>query len=131
MLSRWTPSRGKIYSIRTLVRLTSLSWPHLHYLLTHEIANAVAQSDKLEFLQDIVPKTVTYKSVKDSAAVTRARLNGDHGTEEKGGKVNGKKQKKINGGGWLTKGPAMDDDPDAQLQMEARQAAGDDDVDMG
>jgi DNA polymerase epsilon subunit 4 len=91
----------------------------------------VAQNDRLEFLAPIVPKTVTFKSVRDSAAVTRARLNGEH-AEEKAGKTNGKKQKKINGGGWLSKGPAVDDDPDAQLQMEARQAAGDDDdVDMG
>ncbi|KAH7031291.1 histone-fold-containing protein [Microdochium trichocladiopsis] len=42
-----------------------------------DIANAVSHKDNLEFLSDMVPKTVPYKQIKSQAAATRAKLNGE------------------------------------------------------
>jgi DNA polymerase epsilon subunit 4 len=73
--------------------------------LTNTIAaNAVSHQDNLQFLEDIIPKTVPYKQIKAHAAATRANLSG--GAKAEGGGVaqedsrptpprqpNGKKQK--------------------------------------
>lgn len=40
-------------------------------------ANAVAHHDHLEFLEDVVPKTVPYKKIKGQAAAARAQAQGD------------------------------------------------------
>ncbi len=40
-------------------------------------ANAVARQDNLEFLEDVVPKTIPFKNVKSSSLMTQARLRGD------------------------------------------------------
>jgi len=42
-----------------------------------DIANAVSHKDNLEFLSDMVPKTVPYKQIKSQAAATRAKVTGD------------------------------------------------------
>ncbi|KAI1201423.1 hypothetical protein F5X97DRAFT_320500 [Nemania serpens] len=42
-------------------------------------ANAVSHQDNLQFLEDIVPKTVPYKQIKAHAAATRAKLGGGPG----------------------------------------------------
>ncbi|KAK4141064.1 histone-fold-containing protein [Dichotomopilus funicola] len=42
-----------------------------------DMANAVALQDNLEFLEDIIPKTTSYKDIKGKAAAARARVNGD------------------------------------------------------
>ncbi|KAI1321714.1 histone-fold-containing protein [Xylariaceae sp. FL0255] len=41
-----------------------------------DIANAVSHQDNLQFLEDIVPKTVPFKQIKAHAAATRANLSG-------------------------------------------------------
>ncbi|KAI1431882.1 histone-fold-containing protein [Xylaria sp. CBS 124048] len=41
-----------------------------------DLANAVSHQEKLEFLQDIIPKTYVYRLIKDQAAATRLRLSG-------------------------------------------------------
>lgn len=47
-------------------------------LLTFDFsANAVSHKDNLEFLSDMVPKTVPYKQIKSQAAATRAKVTGD------------------------------------------------------
>ncbi|KAL2754370.1 hypothetical protein ACRALDRAFT_2043370 [Sodiomyces alcalophilus JCM 7366] len=42
-----------------------------------DLASAVAHNDNLEFLEDVIPKTVPYKKIKNQAAATRARVQGD------------------------------------------------------
>ncbi|KAB5532593.1 histone-fold-containing protein [Coniochaeta sp. 2T2.1] len=109
-----------------------------------DMANAVLSRDNLEFLEDVIPKVVSYGKIKDQAAATRAKLKGEKKTgiagaaedsaAPSGGLPNGKKHK-TNGhaatnGAVL--GGAHDDDPSAQLEMEMRQAqrSNDGDVDM-
>ncbi|KAI1820819.1 hypothetical protein F4861DRAFT_36925 [Xylaria intraflava] len=41
-----------------------------------DLANAVSHQDNLEFLEDIIPKTVSYRQIKANAAATRANLSG-------------------------------------------------------
>ncbi|KAI0549226.1 hypothetical protein F4679DRAFT_277101 [Xylaria curta] len=41
-----------------------------------DLANAVSHHDNLQFLEDIIPKTVPYKQIKAHAAATRANLSG-------------------------------------------------------
>ncbi|KAI1192242.1 histone-fold-containing protein [Nemania serpens] len=48
-----------------------------------DIANAVSHQDNLQFLEDIVPKTVPYKQIKAHAAATRAKLGGGPGAGAK------------------------------------------------
>ena len=99
------------------------------------LANAVSSNDNLEFLEDVVPKTQPYKAIRQKAAETRARINGDATTGEKqdGGQeapaTNGKKQKLlVNGGtGMLDAGSlGREEDANAQLELEASQAGGED-----
>lgn len=56
-------------------------------LLTHSTppkkANAVSHQDNLEFLTDMVPKTVPYKQIKAQAAAKRAQLNGQRTANER------------------------------------------------
>lgn len=99
-------------------------------------ANAVLHHDNLEFLEDVAPKTTTYKQVKDQAAATRAKLKGEKKAEEPAaGLPNGKRQKSLPSGsqanGRAPSRTAGEDDPSAQLQLEMRQARDhDDDVAM-
>lgn len=103
-------------------------------------ANAVLHHDNLEFLEDVVPKTATYRQVKDQAAATRAKLKGEKKTTDESaaaGMPNGKRQKSVASAGDANGRPASraalgDDDPSAQLELEMRQARqeGDEDVAM-
>ncbi|RCI08355.1 hypothetical protein L249_8960 [Ophiocordyceps polyrhachis-furcata BCC 54312] len=47
-----------------------------------DIANAVSNQDNLEFLQDIIPKTMPYGKVKTKARETQARLRGDKSADK-------------------------------------------------
>lgn len=97
--------------------------------LTSTTANAVAANDNLEFLEDVVPKTHTYKSIRQKAQETRAKLNSELGLEDKP-LSNGKKQKlQVNGARVMNVSRATDEqseDANAQLEWEASQAAGED-----
>ncbi|KAK4187111.1 histone-fold-containing protein [Podospora australis] len=42
-----------------------------------DLANAVAHQDNLEFLEDVIPRTASYKEVKAKAAAARSRVQGD------------------------------------------------------
>ncbi|KAJ0340825.1 hypothetical protein COL922a_002950 [Colletotrichum nupharicola] len=91
------------------------------------VANAVNHHDNLEFLEDVIPKTIPYKKIKDQAAISRAN-------PRKADSEPKKRQSTTNGVNGTAAGPAaaaaamQDDDPNAQLEAEARQADGD--VDM-
>lgn len=120
-----------------------------------DVANAVSANDNLEFLEDVVPKTHPYKAVRQKAAETRARINGEAVTEEgqesEAAAPNGKKQQLLvnggsgmmdvgaaagaadreeTGGGERTEGEAREEDANAQLELEANQAGGNEDVVM-
>ncbi|KAF4920226.1 DNA polymerase epsilon subunit C [Colletotrichum viniferum] len=94
-----------------------------------DLANAVNHHDNLEFLEDVIPKTIPYKKIKDQAAISRAN-------PRKADSEPKKRQSTTNGVNDTAAGPAaaaaaaamQDDDPNAQLEAEARQADGD--VDM-
>ncbi|KAK4176009.1 histone-fold-containing protein [Triangularia setosa] len=122
-----------------------------------DIASAVAHQDNLEFLEDVVPKTTSYKDVKGKAAAARTRVKGEKAgagaaaaaaaaaaaTEQQPeGMPNGKKHKTANG---THASPAANGiqrsrilssdsgDPNAQLEAEAelaRRGASGEDVDM-
>lgn len=106
-------------------------------------ANAVARQDNLEFLEDVVPKTIPYKNVKASAQATQARLRGDNKIADDNNRpLTAQSQLATNGGGPslvngdLTHGTpsraAAEEDPNSQLEMEMRQAQShhDEDVQM-
>ncbi|KAK8128082.1 hypothetical protein PG984_009190 [Apiospora sp. TS-2023a] len=123
-----------------------------------DIASAVHHQDNLEFLEDVVPKTVKFRDIKAQAAATRATLRGERAKNDANGSVqqelpmaNGSSAKKhkssgsrssLNGSaniaGMLGGGAAgsarqsHDDeaaDPNDQLEMESRQARGEADDD--
>lgn len=96
------------------------------------IATAVNHHDNLEFLEDVIPKTVPYKKIKDQAAAARIQPRKADSEPKKRKSTNG-----VNGvvvPATASDDPAADalrdDDPSAQLEAESRQAAGDGDVDM-
>ncbi|UQC89712.1 histone-like transcription factor and archaeal histone [Colletotrichum lupini] len=113
---------------------------------TYPPATAVNHHDNLEFLEDVIPKTVPYKQIKDSAAA--ARLNPRKADQEpkkrqstlktKGANAGASSSGNSNGVNGTAAAAALDpvaavihsDDPSAQLVAEARRAAGDEDVDM-
>ncbi|KAI1491683.1 histone-fold-containing protein [Biscogniauxia mediterranea] len=49
-----------------------------------DLANAVSHQDNLQFLEDIVPKTVPYKQIKAQAAAKRAQLSSGSGGSKGG-----------------------------------------------
>ncbi|KAK7449083.1 histone-like transcription factor and archaeal histone [Colletotrichum acutatum] len=110
-----------------------------------DLSTAVNHHDNLEFLEDVIPKTVPYKQIKDSAAA--ARLNPRKADQEPKKRQSTLKTKgagassgnsNSNGINGSAATAALDpvtavihsDDPSAQLVAEARRAAGDEDVDM-
>jgi DNA polymerase epsilon subunit 4 len=113
-----------------------------------DMANAVTHQDNLEFLEDIIPKTASYKAVKGQTAAARAKVSGDktagaaaaEADRPTDGMPNGKRPKSImNGNGspaanGISRGRVLSSDavdPNDQLEMEMRQAQQqDEDVDM-
>jgi len=93
-----------------------------------DLANAVARLDNLEFLSDIVPRTVTYKQVKERKARGEASADGE--VESGQTTLDGRKATTNNRNGPGMDGasglPTDDDagpsDPNAQLEMESRRA---------
>ncbi|ORY64959.1 histone-fold-containing protein [Pseudomassariella vexata] len=116
-----------------------------------DVASAVQSVENLEFLGDLVPKTVKYKDIKATAAAKRAQLRTGpvpEANEEAQPVSNGGKKHKasisrssLNGsanigsllGGNGARRQSEEDgmeDPNDQIEMEMRQARGQDDVDM-
>lgn len=91
-----------------------------------DLAAAVARMDNLEFLSDVVPRTVPFREVK----AKRARENRGEGAKDKGqmklamGGGNGF-EAVVADGGEAANGAGEEDedaDPERQLQMESRGA---------
>ncbi|GKU03499.1 histone transcription factor and archaeal histone family protein [Fusarium langsethiae] len=91
-------------------------------------ASAVSHHDNLEFLEDVVPKTVPYKHIKAAAKATQARLQGDNsGNQTINFPVaNGAKKPHVNGSSMGASAHLNDgqNDPNTQLELEVRQASG-------
>lgn len=68
MLSNQRENPGGIFSTKTLVRIKDAT--HWSLLTAIAKANAVSRIDNLEFLQDVIPRTVTYKQYKEKKAKT-------------------------------------------------------------
>lgn len=86
-------------------------------------ANAVARLDNLEFLSDIVPRTVPYKQVKEKKVPQAPQLANGEGSMEAG------QTTLLNGANGFAHEAAGEDgedaaaaDPNAQLEMEIRGA---------
>ena len=100
-------------------------------LLT-SIASAVSRLDNLEFLSDIVPRTVPYKAIKEKKPTAGSSTNGESSNIEAGQTtLDGKKPiiNGTNGVGGHARTVSLDatddgagDDPNAQLEMEIRGA---------
>jgi hypothetical protein len=131
----WSVNPGETSSIRMLVRVSPQ--PHTYEkpkLLTALKANAVARQDHLEFLEDVVPKTVPYKAVKAAASETQARLRGETKTDESqaaassqspAATTNGNAPNGKTGTPSAPKaGNNADGNPSDQLELEMRQAHG-------
>jgi hypothetical protein len=87
------------------------------------IASAVAHHDNLEFLEDVVPKTVPYKNIKAKAKATQARLQGDNTNQKlEFPLANGVGKPLVNGNSVAHHD--RQDDPNSQLELEFRQASG-------
>jgi len=116
-----------------------------------DVANAVARQERLEFLEDVVPKTIPYRNIKAHSAETQSRLktvNTAGGGDEV---VMGRPRTATNGStttsivngdstfGMLTSPRALnstpthpasvaalvsEEDPSQQLELEMRQANG-------
>jgi len=91
-----------------------------------DLANAVARNDNLEFLSDIVPQTVPYKSVKERKVAAGPATNGEGSVEAGQTTLDGKKPM-LNGTNGFASHPTAvviddDDEPNAQLEMEIRGA---------
>ncbi|KAL4722523.1 hypothetical protein ACLX1H_010400 [Fusarium chlamydosporum] len=93
-----------------------------------DVASAVSHHDNLEFLEDVVPKTVPYKHIKAAAKATQARLQGDNSNNQTINfpMANGSKKPLVNGSSMSASAHLNDreDDPNSQLEQESRQAAG-------
>ncbi|KAG5934690.1 hypothetical protein E4U53_000624 [Claviceps sorghi] len=95
-----------------------------------DIANAVSHHDNLEFLEDVVPKTIPFKKIKASAGATQSRLRGEKVPAAPNGSV------RAGGGGGIAREdtgftartvPLREEereDPNDQLEWEMRQAGG-------
>ncbi|PHH75359.1 hypothetical protein CDD80_2456 [Ophiocordyceps camponoti-rufipedis] len=101
-----------------------------------DVANAVSHHENLEFLEDIIPKTVPYKQVKAAARETQARLRGDKTAEKAAAAAAARAVAPItNGNGAVLVNGHVDTfsvlrgsvdrpaDPSEQLELETRQAA--------
>ncbi|RGP78460.1 histone-like transcription factor and archaeal histone family [Fusarium longipes] len=93
-----------------------------------DVASAISHHDNLEFLEDVVPKTVPYKHIKATAKATQARLQGDNSSNQTINfpVANGAKKPLVNGSSTGTSAYVNDgqNDPNSQLELESRQAGG-------
>ncbi|KAK1968139.1 histone-like transcription factor and archaeal histone [Colletotrichum sublineola] len=110
-----------------------------------DLATAVNHHDNLEFLEDIIPKTVPYKQIKDQAAAARAQpRKADQEPKKRQSTLKASAANGVNGSSTrASAAPTADpltaalhsDDPNAQLEAESHQVAAatagdDEDVDM-
>jgi DNA polymerase epsilon subunit 4 len=85
-------------------------------------ASAVSHLDNLEFLVDVVPKTVPFKEVKEKKAPAGiSKINGESSVEPGQTTLDGMKPAVNGTNGFDHAGPSGtggDEDPNAQLEME-------------
>jgi DNA polymerase epsilon subunit 4 len=92
------------------------------------LANAVAHLDNLEFLVDVVPRTVPYKQVREKKAPAGSKTTNGESSAGPGQTTIDGRTPFVNGSnGFDHSGVADDDDgaagdPNAQLEMETRRA---------
>ncbi|KAK5289114.1 hypothetical protein LTR16_003081 [Cryomyces antarcticus] len=72
-----------------------------------DVANAVARIDNLEFLSDVVPKTMTFKALKEKEAKEGKTGGNMNGVAGRGGSMNG--QRTLDGRGALADDDAVDE----------------------
>jgi DNA polymerase epsilon subunit 4 len=103
-----------------------------------DVANAVARQDNLEFLEDVVPKTVPYKAIKNTsknAAAPSSKAAEDRPATANGTAGSGPVQEApsiVNGDAAFAVRPPTRErvvveeqqDPSEQLELEMRQAHG-------
>ncbi|UNI21994.1 DNA-directed DNA polymerase [Purpureocillium takamizusanense] len=110
-----------------------------------DVANAVAHQDNLEFLEDVAPKTIPFKKVSAASREAQARMRGDktapaaadNGTHRRRSNPHANGLAAVNGNGSARglgtafsvalrddRASAQADDPNEQLELEMRQAAG-------
>lgn len=87
----------------------------------------MARVDNLEFLSDIVPRTITYKQVKEKKAPNAPGVSNGEGSVETGQTTLDVRTTVLNGANGFGHGGAGDDtddagtaDPNAQLEKEMR-----------
>lgn len=99
-----------------------------HALADPTLANAVAHLDNLEFLVDVVPRTVPYKQVREKKTpATSKTTNGESSAGPGQTTIDGRAPFVNGSNGFDHSGGADDDegaagDPNAQLEMETRRA---------
>lgn len=99
----------------------------------------MSHHDHLEFLEDVIPKTVPYKKIKATANATQARLRGENVAEDRPhtaqSQTNGSGATIVNGERSVastfsvplartSNSAATEEDPSEQLELEMRQAQG-------
>ncbi|KAF5025821.1 hypothetical protein F66182_2154 [Fusarium sp. NRRL 66182] len=92
-----------------------------------DVASAISHHDHLEFLEDVVPKTVPYKNIKAATKATQARLQGDSSNQSIDmAMANGNSKPRVNGNsmGVSAHVNQTQDDPNSQREVELRQAHG-------
>lgn len=97
--------------------------------LTPALANAVAHQDNLEFLVDVVPRTVPFKQVKEKKAPTSSKVANIESSIGPGQTTLDGRTLLVNGTNGAPHAGIVDDadngstaDPNAQLEMETRGA---------
>lgn len=88
-----------------------------------DLSSAVSHLDNLEFLVDVVPKTVPYKEVKEKKTPTGpGKINGESSVEPGQTTLDGRNPIVNGTNGFEHTGPSGlvgdNDDPNAQLEME-------------
>lgn len=101
-----------------------------------DVANAVARQDNLEFLEDVVPKTVPYKAIKNTS---KNNATSSKVAEERPATANGADGSTVQEAPSIVNGDAAfavrpptrerivvdeQQDPSEQLELEMRQAHG-------
>lgn len=94
-----------------------------------ELANAVAHLDNLEFLVDVVPRTVPFKQVREKKAPSNSKAADGESSAVPGQTTLDGRTLLVNGANGAQHGGIVDDvddgsaaDPNAQLELETRRA---------
>jgi len=94
-----------------------------------DLSNAVAHLDNLEFLVDVVPRTVPFKQVREKKAPSNSKAADGESSAVPGQTTLDGRTLLVNGANGAQHGGIVDDvddgsaaDPNAQLELETRRA---------